>query len=233
MRFVAAALGAVVLAGCAPAPTPTEPPSAPPRPTVSVPPQPSSAPASAASTTRSPEPALPPQEPPPAPVSPAPSTAGSLGEADVAKAEGWTPTARPGSSEEGYLGNGTWVHAVSAEHSAYAAIALGCAELGAYPQPTAALEGTLAGPEGRPGVGVTLEFAGADEARGYFDEWVRQAKACEGTATELLSLDADTWVGRRNLETLWSETVGVRGERVVLLIVDQADADLSGAIPAP
>lgn len=128
------------------------------------------------------------------------------------------------------MGNGTWVHATSAEHSAYAAMALGCTQLSPYPQPVAALEGNLSDDAGHPGVGLTLEFANAADAGAYFAEWVRQAEACVGTATQQVSASSRTWVGRRNLGTVWSETVGVRGDTVRFLIVDSPDADLSGAL---
>lgn len=172
----------------------------------------------------------PPSEPPPAPTAPAPTTAGGLSETDVATAEGWHPTAKPGGPEEGFLGNGTWVHATSPEHSGYAAIALGCTELGAYPAPVAALEGNLTDDAGHPGVGLTLEFANAADAGAYFAEWVRQAEACDGAATQKVSATDDTWLGRRHLDTVWSETAGVRGNTVRLLIVNSPDADLSGAL---
>lgn len=242
MRRLPLAVIALVLAGCSPA---TSPPAAstsapPPIPTSQVstpapsaPGSPSGAPppsalTSPAAPTPSAAPAGPPTAPPPAPTAPAPSTAGALTEDDVARPDGWEPTARPGSYEEGYLGNGTWVHATSAPHSAYAAIALGCAEVGPYPEPVAALEGTLADDEGRPGVGLTLEFAAEADAAGYFAEWVRQAEACEGLMTERISLDADTWLGRRTLDTVWSEATAVRGSTVRLLIVGDPTADLSG-----
>jgi len=219
-----AALGfgaALLLAGCAP---PSPPPT-------------TSATSTVATATASPTaggdatPTVP-LEPPAPPTAPAPTTAGTLDETDVARPEGWSPTARPGSVEDGYLGNGTWVHAVSPEHAALGAIALGCAELGPYPRPVAALEGTLTGPEGRPGIGLTLEFGDERQARAYFDAWVDQAEACVGTATTPLSRSEDTWLGRRNLDTVWSEAVGWRGTRVVLLIVDSPEADLATALPA-
>ena len=128
------------------------------------------------------------------------------------------------------MGNGTWVHATSAEHSAFGAMSLGCTEVGPYPNPVAALEGNLTDGAGRPGIGLTLEFANAADAQAYFAEWLRQAEACVGTATERISATADTWVGKRNLGTVWSETAGLRGETVRFLIVDSADADLRHAL---
>lgn len=164
------------------------------------------------------------------PTGPAETTAGTLTETDVATADGWHPTAKPGGPEEGFMGNGSWVHATSPEHSAYAAIALGCTELAPYPQPIAALEGNLTDEAGHPGIGLTLEFASAADATAYFGEWLRQAEACVGTATERLSATPDTWVGRRNLGSVWSETAGLRGETVRFLIVESPDADLSHAL---
>lgn len=251
------AIALVAVAGCAPAAAPTAPPTpsatsvaapSPVTPSASAPstvtpaspsaPPPHSAPAASATPneeatvgpvpTESAAPA--PLEPPPAPTAPAPSTAGGLSEADVPVIDGWQPTAKPGSPEEGYLGNGTWVHATSAAHSGRAAIALGCAELGPYPDPVAALEGTLSDEAGRAGIGLTLEFASPTDAGAYFGEWRRQAEACAGTMTEPLQATATTWLGRRHLETTWSEAVSVHGRTVRLLIVDDPDADLTGAL---
>ncbi|CAL8971574.1 hypothetical protein TESS_TESS_02452 [Tessaracoccus sp. O5.2] len=200
----------------------TAPATSPPAATLSPSPAPSAGPASES-------PAAPPDAPP-VPTAPAPSTAGGLTESDIAVPDGWSPTARPGSPDDGFLGNGTWVHATSPAHSAFAAISLGCTDLRAYPQPAAALEGTLTNADGAAGVGLVLEFADAAEAQAYFAEWVRQAEACLGTVTQRLALTADTWVGRRNLDTVWSETVGVRGASVSLLIVDDPDTDLAGVL---
>lgn len=199
--------------------------------TASQTPQPSLS-ASASPTPTVPTSAAPavPPDAPAVPTAPAPSTAGGLTESDIAVPDGWSPTARPGSPDDGFLGNGTWVHATSPSHSAFAAISLGCTDLRAYPEPAAALEGTLTNADGAAGVGLVLEFADAAEAQAYFAEWVRQAEACLGTVTQRLALTADTWVGRRNLDTVWSETVGVRGASVSLLIVDDPDTDLAGVL---
>ncbi|MBB1482804.1 hypothetical protein H5392_02885 [Tessaracoccus sp. MC1865] len=242
---------AALLSACAPSPETPEPTVVPPTPSASTAAGPTSTPSaeptvepspSTATPTVDPSPAgtpassaaagtaAPPSEPPPAPTAPAPSTAGGLAPGDVATAEGWRPTARPGSPDEGFMGNDTWVHATSPEHSAYAAVALGCTEIRPYPQPVAALEGNLSDDAGNAGVGLTLEFATATDASAYFAEWLRQAEACVGTVTEKVSATDDTWVGRRNLGTVWSETVGVRGDQVRLLIVDSPDADLTGAL---
>ncbi len=224
------ALTAMFAVGCSGPDAAVSPTPSPPAASPSAAPITPMAPTGSAASPSS-EPSGPPQAPPPAPTAPAPSTAGNLTADDIPLPEGWQPTARPGSTEEGYLGNGTWVHATSPQHSALGAITLGCAEPGPYPQPVAALEGTLVDGAGSPGVGLALEFATPDDARGFFDEWVTQAKACAGTATTPVSLDDDTWLGRRNLGTVWSEAVGVRGVRVILLIVDSPDARLEGVIP--
>lgn len=238
MRRLALLAVPLALAGCAPAPTvnPVTPTAADITPATTqaaeptVEPTPTETAVTVAPETPASTVAQPPSEPPPAPTEPAPTTAGGLSESDVATVEGWHPTARPGGPEEGFLGNGTWVHATSAEHSAFAAIALGCTDLGAYPAPVAALEGNLVDDAGHPGVGLTLEFASAADAGAYFAEWLRQAEACGGTSTTKVDATEDTWVGRRNLATVWSETAGVRGDTVRLLIVDSPDADLSRAL---
>lgn len=234
---MAAALAAATLAGCTGQPTLSPTPSPTPRvsgsgvSSTSATPGASGSPSAAPSSPVPTEVAPVPTAPPPAPTAPAPSTAGGLDEGAVARPTGWSPTAKPGSSEEGFLGNGTWVHATSPEHSAFSAISLGCTKLGPYPLPVAALEGNLTDGSGRPGVGLTLGFSDAAAAQAYFTEWVRQAEACLGTQTTLVDRTEDTWLGRRTLDTVWSEAVGVRADRVSLLIVDSPDANLAGAIP--
>lgn len=236
MRYFSLAAATVLLAGCAAAPNSLPATTTAATPTVTTSettaPEPTATPTAVQvrPTPSSTMVAAPPQQPPPAPTAPAPSTAGGLGATDVAQADGWEPIARAGSPDEGFMGNGTWVHATSAEHSAFAAISLGCTELGPYPMPVAALEGNLTDGGGRPGVGLTLEFSSAEDAQAYFAEWLRQAEACLGTATQKLTASADTWVGRRILATTWSETAGVRDDTVRFLIVESPDADLSGAL---
>lgn len=213
-----------------PTQTLTDAPTA--EPTRTVEPGPSTEPAALPSAAL-PSAAAPPTEPPPPPTEPAATTAGGLSPYDVGTADGWEPVAKPGSAEEGFMGNGTWVHATSAEHSAFAAIALGCTDLGPYPLPMAALEGNLADDDGNPGVGLTLEFSSRSEAETYFAEWLRQAEACVGSFTEKLTSTSETWVGLRHLDTTWSETAGLRGNTVRFLIVQAPDADLSNALGAP
>lgn len=236
-RGTLALLTAALMAGCTTA-APDPPPGTPATPAASpASPDSTATPTAAPSggpgqqgtpaSTSAPGTAVAPSAPPPAPTGPAPSTAGNLTATDIAVPEGWSPAVRPGSVEEGYLGNGTWVHAVSAEHSAYAAIALGCTEVRAFPRPEAALEGTFTGPDGQRGVGVTLQFADDAGATAFFAEWVRQGEACLSSSTELITLTGDTWLGRRTLDTTWSEAVGRRGSQVRLVIVDAAEADLS------
>ncbi|NHB85174.1 M15 family metallopeptidase [Tessaracoccus sp. HDW20] len=160
-----------------------------------------------------------------------PTTAGGLDEADVARPDGWSPTARPGSTEEGYLGNGTWVHAVSPAHAALGAIALGCAE----PGPTPARRSAGGHPERRggeagrrPDARVRRRCCGAGVLRRMGHAGGGMPRGCHHPCQP----GERTWLGRRNLDTVWSEAVGLRGTRVVLLIVDSPDADLTAALPA-
>ena len=84
-----------------------------------------------------------PLPPPPAATAPAPSTAGRLSATALPVPAGWQTVARPGGAEEGFRGNGTWVHARDPRYAALDAITVGCADITRddYTDPTAALEG--------------------------------------------------------------------------------------------
>jgi hypothetical protein len=65
--------------------------------------------------------------PPPPPSGPAPATAGSLTATSLPIPAGWETAVRAGSDEEGFEGNGTWVHARDPRYAAQDVITLGCA----------------------------------------------------------------------------------------------------------
>jgi len=79
-------------------------------------------------------------EPPP-PSRPAPSTAGRLTAADLPVPAGWRTVARKGGVEEGFQGNGTWVHARDPRYAALEVVSLGCADISraGFPDPVSAL----------------------------------------------------------------------------------------------
>ena len=65
-----------------------------------------------------------------------------------------------GSDEEGFEGNGTWVHARDPRYAAQDVITLGCATVTRddYTDPDAALEGNYHNRSGDRGIGLVLEL---------------------------------------------------------------------------
>ena len=83
--------------------------------------------------------------PPPAePTKPAPTRAGPLTAASLPIPRGWRTVVRAGGPEEGYEGNGTWVHGRDPRYAALDVISIGCAAVTRddYRDPIHALEGT-------------------------------------------------------------------------------------------
>lgn len=206
-----AVLGAVALAACTPgSPTPLPEPSSPaPAPT-------SAAPSDDGGSTFVPS----------VPTAPAPTTAGELTVDNLPIPSGWATDVREGSLDEGFIGNGTWVHAREAQFSAIGVMTVGCADVDdtSWEAPEAALEGNLTR-EGQPGVVLALQFSSDEAAKQFFDGFVGQLEACEsqGTVTRV-DASPDTWLGRRDLGQQWSEVAGVEGPRLTTLIVSDGGA---------
>ena len=159
------------------------------------------------------------------PTSPAATSSGGLDERSLARPDGWQGDVRDGSLEEGFTGNGTWLHAVDPATKGTDVLAVGCADTTTdAPEPVAALEGNL-GTGGQPGVSVAMEFATQDEAARYFDAWTAQKRACLGSTVTESGSTADTWLGQWDVDgELWSEAGGQRGA-VVKLTLLKADLD--------
>jgi hypothetical protein len=225
---VAVVIGLVVLVGCTGAPVPPEP-------AASMPTAPSAMARSAGATTAGPEVPEPTTTntlpPPPEPSGPAPSTAGDLGEDALPTPSGWHPTARPGGDEEGYLGNGTWVHARDPRYAAFDVMAVGCAPVTRddYADPISALEGTY-DRAGEPGIGLVLEFATASAAQRYFDLYLAQLDACGGAEApirvERVTSPAGLIDRRLHPEGAWIEIGKVHGRRVTLIILSDPDRSI-------
>ncbi len=162
--------------------------------------------------------------PPPAPTTAAASTAGDLDAGSLPVPSGWRTVAGKGGEEEGYLGNGTWVHARDPRYAAFDVITIGCAQVTRddYTDPTTALEGTYQR-RGEPGVGLVLEFATATDARAYFDLYLEQVAACRGADAPVQISRLDTPTGlidrRRYPDSDWTEVGNVVGRRVTLIIL--------------
>ena len=171
--------------------------------------------------------------PPPEPTGPAPSTAGDLDASVLPVPAGWRTVAREGGDEDGYVGNGTWVHARDARYAAQATITIGCADVTRddYPDPRLALEGSYQSRSGAPGVGLVLQFADAAAAERYWARYLEQVRACrtvsEPVRTELVPLeqpaDGEALLDRRTYpDGEWTEVGVRRGDRVTLVILQDS-----------
>ncbi|GAA2110384.1 hypothetical protein GCM10009841_32400 [Microlunatus panaciterrae] len=134
--------------------------------------------------------------------------------------------ARKGGSEEGYQGNGTWVHARDARYAARDAITIGCTEVTRddYTDPSRALEGSYVDSDGKPGVGLVMQFGRAAEAQAYFDLYLKQVRACtraDGPVVATVVPSALGLIDRRTYpgEDEWTEMGRVQGDRLVLVIL--------------
>jgi len=206
-------------------------------------------PASAAPAT-SPSVSLPPEPtttntlpPPPAPTAPAPTTAGKLTAADLPVPAGWQTVIAQGGAEQGYQGNGTWVRGRDPRYAAQDVITIGCATVTRddYPDPTAALEGSYglkSDPDGRPGIGLVLQFDSAQDASAYFAAYREQVGACADSGgsvtTELVEtrvaadrglIDRRTYDGQAD----WTEIAGRSGARLTLVILTDPGHRISTA----
>jgi hypothetical protein len=224
---VAAASALVLLAACS-----SGTPAGGPGPSSSPAPATSAGPASAA-PSRSAEPVEPTTTntlpPPPEPSAPAPSTAGALDAAELPVPGGWRTVALAGGTEEGFRGNGTWVHARDPRYAANAAITIGCADITRddYPDPVAALEGNYTGRGGVPGVALALEFPDDVTATRFWERYTEQVRACQTVddpvRTEII-LDGDGLVDRRTYpDSRWTEVSRRVGPRVTLVILTDED----------
>jgi hypothetical protein len=177
--------------------------------------------------------------PPPAPTAAAPSTAGDLRASALPVPAGWRTVARRGSEEEGYRGNGTWVHARDPRYAAQDVITVGCADVTRddYPDPVAALAGDYIDARKRPGVGLALEFADADAAGRYWARYTDQVRACrtlrDPVHTELVAAGPrgpDELVDRRTYpDSEWTEVARRSGTRIRLVILTDPGHQITAA----
>ena len=223
-----------MIAGACSAPPP------PPTPTATV----SSAPSvlGSPSPTAAPSPTVPVEPtstntlpPPPPPSGPAPSTAADLNAASLPVPAGWRTVALAGGDEEGFEGNGTWVHARDPRYAANDVIGVGCATVtrDEYADPTAALEGNYESKSGAPGIGLVLEFANDADAGRFFDLYTQQVRACatgDGSVRTKIVSDTDGLVDRRTYpDSDWTEIARQTGSRITMIILTDPGHRISDA----
>jgi hypothetical protein len=173
--------------------------------------------------------------PPTRPTGPAPSRAGELTADALPVPAGWRPAALAGGEEEGFQGNGTWVHALDPRYAAQDMIGVGCAPVTRddYADPVAALEGNYASKGGAPGVGRALQFADPDAARHYFDLYRGQVQACTtkpGPVRTTMITGVDGLADRRRYDDgEWTEVGRQTGDRVILVILSDPDRKIDRA----
>jgi hypothetical protein len=173
--------------------------------------------------------------PPPPPTAPAPTAAGELTASALPVPAGWRTIAREGGHEEGFQGNGTWVHARDARYAARDVITIGCSEVTRddYPDPVAALEGSYQSRSGGPGVGLVLQFASPDAARAYYDRYRQQVAACtspDGPVVAKVLASRRGLIDRRTYpDGEWIEMGALRGRRLTLVILSDPGHEMSKA----
>lgn len=172
---------------------------------------------------------------PPRPSRPAPSTAGPLSKSALPVPVGWRTIARAGGSEEGYEGNGTWVHARDPRYAAQSVITLGCAVVTRddYVDPVHALEGDYTKGQGRPGIGLVLQFSTPARARAYYQLYVQQVRACRAESSPLRTRvlpSARGLIDQRSYpDGDWTEVGGLSGSRLTLVILSDPGHRISRA----
>lgn len=138
---------------------------------------------------------------------------------------GWKTVALEGGEEEGYEGNGTWIHQRDPRYAAQDVITMGCAEVtrNDYTDPVAALEGNYQHQSGEPGVGLVLQFGTVSAARTYYAAYVRQVSQCTATDGPVLTKIIPSPTGLIDRRTYpdgkWTEMAALRGSRMTLIIL--------------
>lgn len=151
---------------------------------------------------------------------------------------GWRPFVDPGSSEAGYLGNGTpWLARDPGEVAA-TVLPLGCRHRSVLPTPRYALETDGTGGGGHRAVVIRARFATAAQAGAFVERTAADARACarqpaetgpagvSAPVSQVRAVDAVVVSDRVDVYAepgtgRWSEFKVARGTDVLLLAVDQ------------
>ena len=173
--------------------------------------------------------------PPPPPTGPAPSTAGELTAAALPVPKGWRTVALDGGEEEGFEGNGTWVHERDPRYAASDVIGVGCAPVTRddYTDPVAALEGNYEGQGRRPGVGLAMQFADAGRGHALLHALPRPGAGLHHVrraGADHLIPGVDGLADHRTYDDgEWTEIGRQTGNRVVLVILADPGHTISRA----
>jgi hypothetical protein len=138
---------------------------------------------------------------------------------------GWQTAVLEGGDEEGFRGNGTWVHARDPRYAAQDVITLGCVAVTRddYTDPTAALEGNYHNRSGDPAVGLVLEFGDEQAASRYFELYRDQVHACttrdQPVHTTIVSGVSGLVDHRTYPAGKWTEIGERNGRRITLIIL--------------
>ena len=143
----------------------------------------------------------------------------------------WSYRVDPGSSEDGYRGNGTPAMARDPQEVVGALTPLGCRPV-ILPTPKSALEVTYGHRDGTPAVGLLLEFESSDVAADFFDRRSAALRDCvdwkRATAEiDVLRDETDSFVSVRDEQVggtpVWTEGVKRSETRVMFVAVAGAD----------
>jgi hypothetical protein len=138
---------------------------------------------------------------------------------------GWRTVALKGGDEDGFKGNGTWVHARDPRYAAQDVVGVGCAPVTRddYTDPVAALEGNYTSKGGAPGVGLAMQFADAGTARRFFELYRKQIQACTGRSgpVRITMISGVNGLAdhRRYDDGDWTEVGRQTADRVILVIL--------------
>jgi len=164
---------------------------------------------------------------------PAPKKSGPLTAAALPVPHGWHAVALAGGPDEGYQGNGTWVHGRDPRYAAQEVITIGCAAITRddYRDPLHALEGTYENAAGAQGVGLVLQFSGPEPAARFYDLYRSQVAACTTTdnpvRTTIIPSSAGLIDHRRYPGADWTEVAKLSGARLTMIILSDPGYKIS------
>jgi hypothetical protein len=174
--------------------------------------------------------------PPPAvPTKAAPKKAGPLTATALPTPHGWHTVVLSGGPDEGYQGNGTWVHGRDPRYAAQDVITVGCKAITRddYRDPLHALEGTYRNAAGAPGVGLVLQFSGPGPAARFYDLYRAQVAACttatDPVRTTIVPSGAGLIDRRRYPDGDWTEVAKLSGSRLTMIILTDPGHKISKA----